>query len=107
VLEGHICEENYQTHPEEVSQFEDMDETFDEYEVSSLPIDEDIQTYASPAHQEKNVMSYNPFENFDDALFQDFGNEEICQKDIDEVSLTEDLSKTLLSTIPFKEYEVV
>jgi hypothetical protein len=33
-------------------------------------------TSASPAHQEENMMSYNPFEKLDDALFHDFGNEE-------------------------------
>jgi hypothetical protein len=80
---------------------------FDEDEASSLPLDENIQTSASPAHQEENMMSYNPFENFDDALFHDCGNEESCQKDIDEVSLAEGLSKTLLSTVPFEEDEVV
>jgi hypothetical protein len=35
------------------------------------------------------MISYNPFENFDDALFHDYGNEENCQKDLDEVSLAE------------------
>jgi hypothetical protein len=38
------------------------------------------------------MMSYNPFENFDDALFHDFGNEEKFQKDLDEVSLAEGLN---------------
>jgi hypothetical protein len=33
-------------------------------------------TSTSPAHQEENMMSYNPFEKLDDALFHDFGNEE-------------------------------
>jgi hypothetical protein len=37
-----------------------------------------ILTSSSLAHQEKNVMSYNPFENIDDALFHDCGNEESC-----------------------------
>jgi hypothetical protein len=52
------------------------------------------------------MMSYNPFENFDDALFHDFGNEENCQKDLDEVSLAEGLNETLLSDFPFEENEV-
>jgi hypothetical protein len=80
--------------------------------VSVPPLDEDdiIQTCSphlkmkyipslllpSLAHQEENMMSYNPFENFDDALFHDFGNEEKCQKDLDEVSLAEGLNETLL-----------
>jgi hypothetical protein len=46
-----------------------LDETYDEDEVFSLPLDEDIQISSSPTHQEENMMSYNPFENFDDALF--------------------------------------
>jgi hypothetical protein len=64
-----------------------LDETYDEDEVSSLPLDEDIQTFASPTPQEDNMTSYNPFENFDDALFHDCGNEEKCQKDLHEFSL--------------------
>jgi hypothetical protein len=95
--------------PEEVYKLirdQDQDgEFFDQ--VSSLPLDEDIQTSASPAHQEENMMSYNPFENFDDALFHDCGNEENCQKDLDEVSLAEGLNETLLSTFPFEENEVI
>jgi hypothetical protein len=66
-----------------------------------------IQTSDSPTHQEENMMSYNPFENFDDSLFHDCGNEENYQKDLDEVSLAEDLNKTLFSTIPFEEHEVI
>jgi hypothetical protein len=53
------------------------------------------------------MMSYNPFENFDDALFHDCGNEENCQKDLDEVSLAEGLNETLLSAFPFEENEVL
>jgi hypothetical protein len=41
VLEGQTCEENYQAHPEEVYHVEDLDETFDEDEASSLPLDEE------------------------------------------------------------------
>jgi hypothetical protein len=43
------------------------------------------------------VISYNPLEKIDDASFHDCGNEENCQKDLDEVSLAEGLNKTLLS----------
>jgi hypothetical protein len=53
------------------------------------------------------MMSYNPFENFDDALFHDFGNKEKFQKDLDEVSLAEGLRKTLLSDFPFEGNEVI
>jgi hypothetical protein len=102
-------EEKLEEDPDEVSHVEDPDETFDEDEVliSSLPLDEDIQASASPAHQEKNMMSYNPFENFDDALFHDCGNEESCKENLDEVSFVEGLNETLLSTFPFEEDEVV
>jgi hypothetical protein len=53
------------------------------------------------------MMSYNPFENFDDALFHECGNEENCQRDLDEVSLVEGLNETLLSTFPSEENEVL
>jgi hypothetical protein len=42
---------------------EDPDETYNEDEVYALPLDEDIQTSAPPAHQEENMMSYNPLRN--------------------------------------------
>jgi hypothetical protein len=86
---------------------EDPDETYDEDEVSSLPIDEDIQTYAPPTHQEENMISYNPFENFDDALFHDCGNEENCQMVLNEVFPLEGLNETLLSSFPFEENKVI
>jgi len=86
---------------------EDPNETYDEDEVSALPLDEDIQTFAPLAHQEDTMMSYNPFENFDDALFHDYGNKKNCQKDLDEVSLAKGLNETLSSTIPFEEDEVI
>jgi hypothetical protein len=48
------------------------------------------------------MMSCNPFENFDDALLHDYGNEENFLKDIDEVSLIEGLNETLLPSFPFE-----
>jgi hypothetical protein len=108
-IQEEMLEEIYQEVPDEVYHVVDLDKTFDEDEVLiySLPLDEDIQASSSPAHQEENMMSYNPFENFDDALFHDCGNEESFQEDLDEVSLAEGLKKTLLSTFPFEEDEVV
>jgi hypothetical protein len=53
------------------------------------------------------MMSYNPFENFDAALLHDYGNEENCQKYLDEVSLAKGLNETLSSTVPFEEDEVI
>jgi hypothetical protein len=81
-IEEEMLEESYQEDLDEVYHVVDLDETFDEDEVliSSLPLDEDIQASSSPAHQEENMMSYNPFENFDDALFHDYGNEENLPK---------------------------
>jgi hypothetical protein len=84
---------------------EDLNETYDEDEVYSLPLDEVIHTSSSPAHQEDNMMSYNHFENFDDALLHECGNKENCQKDLDEVSLAEGLNETMLSPFPFEENE--
>jgi hypothetical protein len=98
-----IYEENLEEDLEE----EDLDETYDEDEEFSLSLDEDIQIYSSPAHQEENMMSYNHFENFDDDLFHNFGNEENFQKDLDEVSLAEGMNETLLSSFPFEENEII
>jgi hypothetical protein len=84
-----------------------MDETYNEDEVSSLPIDENIQTSAPPSHQEENMMSYNPFENFDDSLFHYRGNKENFPNHLNEFFLVEGLNETLSSTIPFKEDEVI
>jgi hypothetical protein len=66
-----IYDKNLEEHPDE----EYLDDTYDEDDVSSLPLDENIQTFASHVHQEENMISYDPFENFDDFLFHDFGNE--------------------------------
>jgi hypothetical protein len=41
---------------------EDPDETYDEDEVSSLPLDEDIHTSTPLAHREEKMISYKPFE---------------------------------------------
>jgi hypothetical protein len=93
-----IDEENLEEDLDE----EDPDEMYDEDEVYSLPLDEDIHTSPPPAHQEEKMISYKPFENFDDALFHDCENEENCQRDLDEVSLAEGLNKTLLYAFPFE-----
>jgi hypothetical protein len=109
-LKHTLCREgfpiNVETKDEENLE-EDPDETYDEDKVSSLPLDEDIHPSTPLAHQEENTMSYNPFENVDDALFHDCENEENCQKDLDEVSLAEGLNETLLSAFPFEENEVI
>jgi hypothetical protein len=78
-----------------------------EDEVSTLSLDEDVHTSAPLSHQEENMMSYNPFENFDDVFFHECVNEENFQKNLDEVSLIGGMNETLLSTIPFEEDEVV
>jgi hypothetical protein len=104
-LKHNLCREGFSIDDETIDEEkieEDLDETYDEDEVSSLPLDEDIQTYDTPAHQEENMISYNPFENFDDALFHDCGNEEKYQKHLDEVSLTKGLNETFLSSFPFE-----
>jgi hypothetical protein len=103
LVEEHIHEEKLEEDPDE----EYPDEIYDEDEVFSLPLDEDIQTYAFHGHQEENMMNYNPFEKFDYALFHDFGNEEKCQKDLDEASIAEGLNETLLSDFPFEGNTVI
>jgi hypothetical protein len=64
VLEGQICEESYQAHPEEVSHVQYLDDMFDEDEVLifAFPLDENIQASVIPAHQQENMMSCDPFE---------------------------------------------
>jgi hypothetical protein len=52
-------------------------------------------------------MTYNHFENFDDALFHHCVNEEKIQKDLDEVSLVEGMNETLLSIFMLEEDEVI
>jgi hypothetical protein len=103
LAEEHIHEERLEGDLDE----EDPVDIYDEDEVFSLPLDEDIQTFVSPTHQEEKIMSYNPFENFDDALIHDFGNKEKRQKELDEVSLAEGLSKTLFSDFPFEGNEAI
>jgi hypothetical protein len=70
---------------------EDPDEAFDEEEVviSTLPFDEDIWAFVPPAQQEENMMSCNPFEDLDDTLFHDFGNEEVLEEPLDATNLSE------------------
>jgi hypothetical protein len=60
-----------------------VDPREDEVILFSLPFDEDIWASISPAHQEENMISYNPFENFDDTLFHDFGSEEVLEDPLD------------------------
>jgi hypothetical protein len=78
-------EEKLEEDPDEVSHVEDLDKTFDEDEVliSALPLDEDIQASAPPAHQEENMMSCDPFEDINDTLFHDFGSEEVLEDPLD------------------------
>jgi len=82
VLEEKTYEESYQEYPNEFSNVEDLDETFDEDEVLifALPFDKDIQASIPPAHQEENMMSCDPFEYLDNTLFHDFGSEEVLEE---------------------------
>jgi len=53
------------------------------------------------------MMSYNTFENYDDALFHGFANGEKYKKDLNDVFLLEGLNETLLSDFPFEKNEVL
>jgi hypothetical protein len=72
---------------DEYSHAKDIDETSkeDEVLVSTLPFDEDIQASVPLAHQEENMMSHNPLEKLDDALFHDFGSEEVLEEPSDTI----------------------
>jgi hypothetical protein len=65
-----------------------LDETLEEVPISTLPFDEDIQAFVPPAHQEENMISDNHFEDLDDALFCDFGSEELLEKPLDGTNLS-------------------
>jgi hypothetical protein len=86
VLEEHTHESKLEEYPDE----EVLDETYDEEEVliSTLPFDEDIQPFVPPAHQEENMISDNPFEDLHDALFCDFGSEELLEEPLDATDLS-------------------
>jgi hypothetical protein len=51
------------------------------------------------------MMSYNPFEKFNDALFHEFGNEKNYQRNLDEFYLAGVLNKTLIYVFPFEDNE--
>jgi hypothetical protein len=80
-------EEEHELPREYVERFNDLiheeDLREDEVFVSSLPFDEDIHASIPLAHQEENMISYNPFEKFDDTLFHDLGNEEVLEEPLD------------------------
>jgi hypothetical protein len=85
VLEGQIHEESYQEDLDEVSHFEDPNETFNEDKVlvSTLSLHEDIKEFSPPTHQEENMMRHDPFEYIDDDLFHDFGRGEVLEEPLD------------------------
>jgi hypothetical protein len=51
--------------------------------IFSPPFDEVIQASIPPAHEEKNVVSYTPFQVFDVALFHDWESEEVLEEPLD------------------------
>jgi hypothetical protein len=56
---------------------EDVGESHeDEALMLSLPFDEVIQVFDAPTQEEVNMVSYFPFQDFEDALFCDLESEE-------------------------------
>jgi hypothetical protein len=51
--------------------------------LDALPFDEVVQAFDAPAHQEVNIVSYLPFQNFDDGLFYDLESEEVLEDPLD------------------------
>jgi hypothetical protein len=51
--------------------------------VSTPPFDEVIQASIPPTHEEENVVSHFPFQDFDDALFYDSKSEEVLEEPLD------------------------
>jgi hypothetical protein len=54
--------------------------------LDPLPFDQVIQAIDAPAEQEVNMVSYFPFQDFDDALFYDLESEEVLEEPLDELS---------------------
>jgi hypothetical protein len=54
--------------------------------LDPLPFDEAIQAIDAPARQEVNMVSYFPFQDFDDALFYDLESEEVLEDPLDALS---------------------
>jgi hypothetical protein len=80
-----LCREGFPINDETIDEEkleENMDETYDEDEVSSLPLDEDIQTSAPQTHQEENMMIFDPLEDLDDVLFHDLESEEVSEENL-------------------------
>jgi hypothetical protein len=55
----------------------------DEALTFSPLFDEVIQASIPPAHEEENMVSYTPFQVFDDALFYDLESEEVLEEPLD------------------------
>jgi hypothetical protein len=51
--------------------------------LDPFPFNEVIQDIYAPAQQEVNMVSYFPFQNFDDALFYDLEREEVLEEPLD------------------------
>jgi len=51
--------------------------------LDALPFDEVIQATNTPTQQEVNIVSYFPFQDFDDALFYDLESEEVLENPLD------------------------
>jgi hypothetical protein len=89
VREEEIYEEGHQPLREEQElphdSVEDNEETphEDEVLVSTPPFDEVIQASIPPTHEEENMVSYTPFQDFDDALFYDSESEEVLEEPLD------------------------
>jgi hypothetical protein len=55
----------------------------DEVLMCTPPFDEVIQAFDAPAQEEVNMVSYFPFQDFDDALFYDLEGEEVLEDPLD------------------------
>ena len=54
--------------------------------LDDLPLNEVIQAFDAPTKQEVNMVSYFPFQDFDDALFYDLESEEVLEEPLDVLS---------------------
>jgi hypothetical protein len=81
------CEHAKEEHFHETHHVEDLIQKEAPHEEKDLvfypPFDEVIQTPVPPVHNENNMVSYTPFQDFDDALYYDSESEDMLEEPLD------------------------
>jgi hypothetical protein len=61
----------------------EVEDVEDKTMMHALPFDEVIHILEAPTQEEVNIVSYFPFQDFDDALFYDLESEEVLEDPLD------------------------